>query len=138
MLIEVADVRFAASESARSAKAAFTSRWKSSKSPSTSSARTGSSQQVSCNSWKAETRPFGYRITARTAARPSAAQPTAPPVSPDVAANTVSGSAGSPIRRSEEHTSELQSLMRRSYAVFCLKKKKQTHQQKNAQNENEK
>src|SRR3546814_2076233 len=28
-------------------------------------------------------------------------------------------------RRSEEHTSELQSLMRISYAVFCLKKKKQ-------------
>src|SRR3546814_2030741 len=27
-------------------------------------------------------------------------------------------------RRSEEHTSELQSLMRTSYAVFCLKKKK--------------
>src|SRR3546814_9047183 len=27
-------------------------------------------------------------------------------------------------RRSEEHTSELQSLMRNSYAVFCLKKKK--------------
>src|SRR3546814_7146990 len=30
------------------------------------------------------------------------------------------------IPRSEEHTSELQSLMRISYAVFCLKKKKQT------------
>src|SRR3546814_595137 len=29
--------------------------------------------------------------------------------------------------RSEEHTSELQSLMRISYAVFCLKKKKQRH-----------
>src|SRR3546814_5490314 len=29
--------------------------------------------------------------------------------------------------RSEEHTSELQSLMRISYAVFCLKKKKQIH-----------
>src|SRR3546814_10518755 len=29
-----------------------------------------------------------------------------------------------PLRRSEEHTSELQSLMRSSYAVFCLKKKK--------------
>src|SRR3546814_5843962 len=29
--------------------------------------------------------------------------------------------------RSEEHTSELQSLMRISYAVFCLKKKNQTH-----------
>src|SRR3546814_9368714 len=33
----------------------------------------------------------------------------------------------SPARRSEEHTSELQSLMRISYAVFCLKKKKQRH-----------
>src|SRR3546814_1111754 len=30
------------------------------------------------------------------------------------------------LRRSEEHTSELQSLMRISYAVFCLKKKKTT------------
>src|SRR3546814_2058730 len=30
---------------------------------------------------------------------------------------------GSRTRRSEEHTSELQSLMRISYAVFCLKKK---------------
>src|SRR3546814_10550211 len=29
--------------------------------------------------------------------------------------------------RSEEHTSELQSLMRRSYAVFCLKKKIKNH-----------
>src|SRR3546814_8057240 len=33
--------------------------------------------------------------------------------------------------RSEEHTSELQSLMRISYAVFCLKKK-QTHNHKRA------
>src|SRR3546814_4963038 len=31
------------------------------------------------------------------------------------------------IMRSEEHTSELQSLMRISYAVFCLKKKKTKH-----------
>src|SRR3546814_2972668 len=30
------------------------------------------------------------------------------------------------LHRSEEHTSELQSLMRISYAVFCLKKKKKT------------
>src|SRR3546814_5721308 len=44
--------------------------------------------------------------------------------------------------RSEEHTSELQSLMRISYAVFCLKKKKHneipdydfSHQQKNNNN----
>src|SRR3546814_10481898 len=34
-------------------------------------------------------------------------------------------------KRSEEHTSELQSLMRISYAVFCLKKKKNTHNQDN-------
>src|SRR3546814_3771740 len=32
--------------------------------------------------------------------------------------------AASASERSEEHTSELQSLMRNSYAVFCLKKKK--------------
>src|SRR3546814_10178985 len=32
-------------------------------------------------------------------------------------------------KRSEEHTSELQSLMRISYAVFCLKKKKKTTQE---------
>src|SRR3546814_10722862 len=33
-------------------------------------------------------------------------------------------SVAAPVQRSEEHTSELQSLMRKSYAVFCLKKKK--------------
>src|SRR3546814_5715013 len=35
-------------------------------------------------------------------------------------------SVAPPERRSEEHTSELQSLMRISYAVFCLKKNKKT------------
>src|SRR3546814_3386474 len=50
-----------------------------------------------------------------------------------VVANHVAQSPGAPVsemavrpfeqRRSEEHTSELQSLMRISYAVFCLKKK---------------
>src|SRR3546814_2860371 len=34
-------------------------------------------------------------------------------------------------KRSEEHTSELQSLMRISYAVFCLKKKKITNKEDN-------
>src|SRR3546814_4075187 len=34
------------------------------------------------------------------------------------------------LARSEEHTSELQSLMRISYAVFCLKKKKKKHENK--------
>src|SRR3546814_3669235 len=50
------------------------------------------------------------------AARESAAR-TIRRVAPDLA-------RGDP--RSEEHTSELQSLMRISYAVFCLKKKKHT------------
>src|SRR3546814_4932206 len=39
--------------------------------------------------------------------------------------------------RSEEHTSELQSLMRISYAVFCLKKKKNTRQPKHNPNNKE-
>src|SRR3546814_4925915 len=38
------------------------------------------------------------------------------------------------VARSEEHTSELQSLMRISYAVFCLKKKKDTNEHKKKQN----
>src|SRR3546814_10087194 len=42
--------------------------------------------------------------------------------------------AGLDVQRSEEHTSELQSLMRISYAVFCLKKKK-THQKLYKHNE---
>src|SRR3546814_10192178 len=46
--------------------------------------------------------PWGWRASARRARLPSARW----------------------YRRSEEHTSELQSLMRSSYAVFCLKKKK--------------
>src|SRR3546814_5569810 len=39
---------------------------------------------------------------------------------------TIARAGGGRVARSEEHTSELQSLMRISYAVFCLKKKK-TH-----------
>src|SRR3546814_6383528 len=42
----------------------------------------------------------------------------------EAAANSVG-----PSQRSEEHTSELQSLMRISYAVFCLKKKQRNKQQ---------
>src|SRR3546814_2322799 len=40
---------------------------------------------------------------------------------------TVESSMAKVAVRSEEHTSELQSLMRISYAVFCLKKKTQQH-----------
>src|SRR3546814_604872 len=44
-----------------------------------------------------------------------------------VAAGGSSRRAAEQSARSEEHTSELQSLMRTSYAVFCLKKKPNTH-----------
>src|SRR3546814_3512006 len=53
------------------------------------------------------------RNAAQATYKNAAAQPTLP------------STEASPFRRSEEHTSELQSLMRSSYAVFCLKKKNQ-------------
>src|SRR3546814_1081986 len=53
--------------------------------------------------------------------RPSLAHPR--PTSRPHLSSSARASLGSSGRRSEEHTSELQSLMRHSYAVFCLKKK---------------
>src|SRR3546814_3400477 len=47
----------------------------------------------------------------------------------DTSSNTTSARPPPPYSRSEEHTSELQSLMRISYAVFCLKKKTKTPRQ---------
>src|SRR3546814_6312830 len=44
---------------------------------------------------------------------------------------SILGASVQPAFRSEEHTSELQSLMRISYAVFCLKKKKKTKEIQN-------
>src|SRR3546814_2161083 len=65
--------------------------------------------------------PFIYdRSTKGKAIRPTSRG--APPGGPS--ARRCHSSHG-PDNRSEEHTSELQSLMRISYAVFCLKKKKQ-------------
>src|SRR3546814_5003048 len=46
----------------------------------------------------------------------------------EVYVDRVENAQGEAMLRSEEHTSELQSLMRNSYAVFCLKKKKNTKQ----------
>src|SRR3546814_8837081 len=54
------------------------------------------------------------------------AAPRTTPVAPQHA--TICGAAASKVR-SEEHTSELQSLMRISYAVFCLKKTKPKNNQ---------
>src|SRR3546814_3454301 len=62
-------------------------------------------------------RPFGEisRLSASSAGKSPVARPHRHPGT-DLALDR-------PARRSEEHTSELQSLMRISYAVFCLKKK---------------
>src|SRR3546814_8012554 len=54
-------------------------------------------------------------IAARSKRRSTRRRPTA--------ASSLSNSGARSIGRSEEHTSELQSLIRISYAVFCLKKK---------------
>src|SRR3546814_4753820 len=62
---------------------------------------------------------FPYTTLFRSACRapwPRAATGRSPP----------SATGAAPRPRSEEHTSELQSLMRTSYAVFCLKKKRET------------
>src|SRR3546814_1802714 len=83
--------------------------------------------------------PAGDHRTGTAARRGSNGLPTAPrgharrecaPVRPAAPRGTDASSArrarAPPTRpRSEEHTSELQSLMRISYAVFCLKKKTQ-------------
>src|SRR3546814_14293087 len=62
---------------------------------------------------------------------PSTASTVRPSPAPTPSRTAHEGVLGSrddrpPPARSEEHTSELQSLMRISYAVFCLKKKKNT------------
>src|SRR3546814_2974450 len=63
--------------------------------------------RTSCRTW-------GRRWSRKSLPRPATSPVTAPPPPPCWP------------RRSEEHTSELQSLMRISYAVFCLKNKKHT------------
>src|SRR3546814_5105996 len=59
--------------------------------------------------------------------RPPSPQQGLPAIPTPVDRQTISGELLERVpRRSEEHTSELQSLMRISYAVFCLKKKNNT------------
>src|SRR3546814_4478416 len=53
----------------------------------------------------------------------------ASPASTKLRPNNMPSDRSLPEIRSEEHTSELQSLMRISYAVFCLKKKKAQNKQ---------
>src|SRR3546814_9200062 len=56
--------------------------------------------------------------------QPSAEWMVSAPSRPIMNVPRAASPAQASTRRSEEHTSELQSLMRISYAVFCLKKKK--------------
>src|SRR3546814_10893956 len=60
----------------------------------------------------------------RKCAMKSATAPTIQSVKRSPAAAEASVGSPAPTPRSEEHTAELQSIMRISYAVFCLKKKK--------------
>src|SRR3546814_2726293 len=65
--------------------------------------------------------------TAPRAPRPDLCPGSGPAHEPSASCSACDGRKECPpglSRRSEEHTSELQSLMRNSYAVFCLKKKK--------------
>src|SRR3546814_7363659 len=71
-----------------------------------------------------------FRMTRREA--PSSEErasftPTAVGVGPTVGIGDADVADLFPVTRSEEHTSELQSLMRLSYAVFCLKQKTHKH-----------
>src|SRR3546814_7303241 len=66
-------------------------------------------------------------ITGITAPARPAARPRQPP-------EGVKTSRKPSVPRSEEHTSELQSLMRISYAVFCLKKKQHRSKRKHTEN----
>src|SRR3546814_10894412 len=56
--------------------------------------------------------------------------PLAPAAPPTPLSPYGAPASQTPTLRSEEHTSELPSLMRISYAVFCLKKKNTNHQQR--------
>src|SRR3546814_959955 len=71
---------------------------------------------------------FGTRTCARAGMDGSAGVlPLRATLKEGGAAKTPASNYGDFISRSEEHTSELQSLMRISYAVFCLKKKTNKH-----------
>src|SRR3546814_6605280 len=74
---------------------------------------------------------FRCRPAGRAARHPQSLQASPLRARPVDADKNVEGRG----RRSEEHTSELQSLMRISYAVFCLKKKTK-HHNNNTENTN--
>src|SRR3546814_9676657 len=71
-------------------------------------------------------RPASRRLLSNQARKPSSCSSS--PARGGASKCTVGRSSLPETTRSEEHTSELQSLMRNSYAVFCLKKQKKHEQ----------
>src|SRR3546814_4102474 len=65
----------------------------------------------------------------RTTVADTGGGPNGAAIGPDGRCYICNNGGFGPSHRSEEHTSELQSLMRISYAVFCLKKKKRRQKQ---------
>src|SRR3546814_9441947 len=102
-----------------------------------------STSEVSCGSPKACQNAGSVSATAVTSVVPSVAAgdwmkasgtamsgrtKSGPTVQADSATVSAADFSNSSAARSEEHTSELQSLMHISYAVFCLKKKKKINE----------
>src|SRR3546814_3829889 len=77
------------------------------------------SETPAINMWKSGYSEFSARRPRLLASASGMAKYSIPSWPPPAHFSATAGLAG----RSEEHTSELQSLMRISYAVFCLKKK---------------
>src|SRR3546814_9908373 len=105
--------------------------------PETPRRRVGS-QATSGSSSGAASKASNLRQTLRLISQDTKCAPESPSYRVWSKSNTTSGRYGSGVSacglgwacvRSEEHTSELQSLMRISYAVFCLKKKKNENEQ---------
>src|SRR3546814_8954745 len=108
------------------------------KAPSSASIRATSASVQSAICWKLPT-PRPLSSTASLGPTPFSSCRLSAPVVDDAGAGFATGGGGTvgsagiaaalgaflAAGRSEEHTSELQSLMRISYAVFCLKKKKE-------------
>src|SRR3546814_2834227 len=91
--------------------------------------RDGRAQAPSCNQRpnSPRSRPLAPSLAVGFAASCEAPGAAAPPEGISIAVDLLRTRTRPPGWRSEEHTSELQSLMRNSYAVFCLITNKQKH-----------
>src|SRR3546814_8712420 len=87
----------------------------------------GSKRSHACRTRRRHVREGVRRLSERFGRTPDFRRPTSPTAQNCASSTTLPTphrEQSEPTFRSEEHTSELQSLMRISYAVFCLKKKK--------------